>query len=79
MARRSRIPAFVKVAKTIETHWHGIQCALLFQLSNARLESLNTKLKLLTRTAYGFHSAEPLVALAMLKFGGLCPQLPSLA
>ena len=79
MARRSRIPAFVKVAKTIETHLHGIQCALLFQLSNARLESLNTKLELLTRTAYGFHSAEPLVALAMLTFGGLCPQPPRLA
>ena len=48
-------------------------------LPNARLESLNTKLELLTRTAYGFHFAEPLVALAMLEFGGPCPQLPRLA
>jgi hypothetical protein len=26
--------------------------------------------------AFGFHSHAPLVALAMLKLGGLCPPLP---
>lgn len=78
MAKRSRIPEFVKVAKTIARNARGIHSALIQRLSNARLESLNTKLKLLTRMAYGFHSHKPLVALAMLKYGGLCPPLPRL-
>jgi len=78
MAKRSRIAPFKAVAETIEKNMAGIQCALLYQLSNARLESLNTKLKLLTRMAYGFHTPRPLIALAMLKYGGLCPDLPRL-
>ncbi|MAQ13212.1 MAG: ISL3 family transposase, partial [Sandaracinus sp.] len=49
------------------------------QLSNGRLEAMNTKLRLLTRLAFGFHSHRPLVALAMLKLGGLAPSLPTLA
>jgi hypothetical protein len=57
----------------------GIDCALSYRLSNARLESTATKLKLLTRMAFGFHSHAPLVELAMLKLGGLCPPLPRLA
>jgi len=43
------------------------------RLSNARVESTNTKLRLLTRIAFGFRSPEALVALAMLDLGGLCP------
>lgn len=39
---------------------------------------VNTKLKLLTRLAYGFHSHKPLIALAMIKLGGLCSPLPKL-
>ena len=42
-------------------------------LSNARVESVNTKLRLLTRIAFGFRSPEALVALAMLDLGGMCP------
>lgn len=37
---------------------------------------VNTKLRLLTRLAYGFHSQALLVALAML--GGTCQPLPQL-
>lgn len=36
-----------------------------------------TKIRLLTRIAFGFHSARALIALAMLSLGGLCPPLPS--
>ncbi|MGZ4664829.1 MAG: hypothetical protein ACXV5Q_07215, partial [Frankiaceae bacterium] len=32
--------------------------------------------RLLTRMAFGFHSPEALVALAMLSLGGHCPPLP---
>jgi hypothetical protein len=36
----------------------------------------NTRIRLLTRRAFGFHSAEPLIALAMLSLGGHRPLLP---
>jgi transposase len=73
---KSRIRPMKKVARTIRRNLAGIYSALLHGLSNARLEAMNTKLRLLTRLAYGFHSHAPLVALAMLKLGGLCPPLP---
>lgn len=75
-ARRCRIPSFVKLAKSITAHRAGIEAALTHGLSNARVESVNTKLRLLTRIAFGFRSPEALVALAMLDLGGLCPPLP---
>jgi transposase len=76
---RSRNEAFKKVARAIRDNRVGIDCALTYGLSNARLESAATKLKLLTRMAFGFHSHAPLGELAMLKLGGLCPPLPRLA
>ena len=78
-ARRCRIPAFVKLAKTVATHRAQIVAALLHGLSNARVESVNTKLRVLTRMAFGFKSPEALIALAMLSVGGLCPDLPGRA
>ncbi len=78
-ARRCRIPSFVKLAKAITEHRAGIEAALIHGLSNARVESVNTKLRLLTRIAFGFRSPEALVALAMLDLGGLCPPLPGRA
>ena len=78
-ARRCRIPSFVKLAKSITEHRPGIEAALTHGLSNARVESVNTKLRLLTRIAFGFRSPEALVALAMLDLGGLCPPLPGRA
>lgn len=39
-------------------------------LTNARVESTNTKIRLLTRIAYGFQSADAVIAIAMLALGG---------
>jgi transposase len=78
-ARRCRIPSFVKLAKAITEHRVGIEAALTHGLSNARVESVNTKLRLLTRIAFGFRSPDALIALAMLDLGGLCPPLPGRA
>jgi transposase len=75
-AQRSRIPAFVKLARTIRAHRPGIVATLTHRLTNARAEALNTTLRLITRRAYGFHSAKPLIALAFLTLGGLRPALP---
>jgi transposase len=75
-ARRCRLPSFVKLAKTISVQRAGIVATLTHRLSNARIEATNTSLRLVCRRAYGFHSADALIALAMLKLGGLCPALP---
>jgi transposase len=78
-ARRCRIPGFVKLAKTITANKTGIAATLTHRLSNARIEAINTPLRLICRRAYGFHSAQALIALAMLTLGGLRPTLPGRA
>jgi len=78
-ARRSRLPAFVKLAKTIEKYRPLVWNTLDHGLSNARSEATNVHLRVLTRRAYGFHSPEALIAMAMLTRGGQCPTLPGRA
>lgn len=75
-AQRCRIPAFVRLAKTIKRFRTLILNAVEHILSNARSEATNTHLRLLTRRAYGYHSPESLIAMADLTRGGLCPPLP---
>jgi transposase len=75
-ARRCRLPSFVKLAKTITKQRAGIVAAIEHGLSNARVEAINTQIRMITRRAYGFHSAGALIALAMLSLAGLCPPLP---
>jgi len=78
-ARRCRITSFVKLATTITEHYAGIVATLTHRLSNARTEAINTTLRLICRRAYGFHSADALIALAMLTVAGLRPPLPGRA
>jgi len=75
-ARRCRIKPFVKLAKSITSHRERIAASLRLSLSNGLVESMNTKIRLITRRAFGFHSPEALIGLAMLDLGGLCPPLP---
>lgn len=75
-ARRSQLPAFVQLAKRIVAHRRAIDATLEHRLSNALVESTNTKIRLLTRVAFGFHGPQPLIALALLALGGHPPRLP---
>jgi len=75
-AARCRIAAFVELGRRIRKNLAGIEAALLHNLSNALVESTNTKLRVLTRVAYGFREPEHLIALALLDRGGYCPSLP---
>lgn len=75
-ATRSRLPEFVALAKTIKRFLPLIHNTLEHSVSNALSEATNTHLRLLTRRAYGYHSAEALIAMATLTRGGLCPPLP---
>lgn len=49
---------------------------MMHEVSNALIESTNTKLRVLHRMAFGFQKAEHLIALALLDRGGYCPPLP---
>jgi transposase len=75
-ATRCRISEFVKLAKTIRHYLPLIRNTLDHGLSNARSESTNTHLRVLTRRSYGFHTPQALITMAMLTRSGLCPPLP---
>jgi transposase len=75
-ARRSRLEPFRKLARTTTDQRRGIEAAIEHGLANARVEAINTNIRLITQRAFGFHSPDALIALAMLTLGGLCPPLP---
>ena len=76
------ILAFSSSIKARCSHWSsritrfGIIASVTHGLSNGLTESVNTKLRLLTRIAYGFRSTDNLIALCLLDRGGHCPALP---
>jgi transposase len=59
-ASRSRLKPFIKLTRTIRQHKHGVLAAIELGLSNGRLVALNSKVRLLSHRAYGFHSANAL-------------------
>ncbi len=75
-ARRCRIPAFVDLARRVGAHLDAIHVSIDHDLSNGLIESVNTKLRLLTRMAFGYADPHALIGLGMLALGGLCPPLP---
>ena len=75
-ARRCRIESFVLLQQRITRHRTQILASIEHGLSNGLIESVNTKIRLLTRMAFGFATPEPLIALAMLTLGGHRPVLP---
>lgn len=71
-ASRSRLPAFVKVARTIRKHLDDIVAYIRnWRLTNAVVEGLNNTARLASRRAYGFHSAKAMIAMIMLCCGGV--------
>jgi transposase len=75
-AQRSRLAPFVKVARTMRERRRLIVNALEHGISNGRVEGLNTKVRLIIRRGYGFHSADAALALVMLACGPINLQLP---
>ena len=75
-ARRSRLPEFVKLARTIVRFQQLIWNTLRHHVSNALSEATNTHIRALTKRAYGYRSPEALIAMAMLTRGGLTLDLP---
>jgi transposase len=75
-ARRSRIDTFIDLQRRVTRHRDAIIASIEHGLSNGRIESVNAKIRLITRIAFGFHTADALIALAMLSLGGHQPKLP---
>lgn len=75
-AARSRIPEFIQLGRRIRKHLPAIQATLDHGLSNALIESTNTKIRLITRIVFGFGNPDNLIALALLTLGGQRPALP---
>ena len=49
---------------------------LRHQRSNAKVEQVNTQIRLIVRRGFGYRSPEAVIGLAILSLGGLCPPLP---
>ena len=73
---RSRLEPFVRLGKTIRKHRDGILAAIRLGINQGRTEALNNKVRLITRRAYGFHSAKAALALVMLTCGPITLHLP---
>ncbi len=76
-AQRSRLEPFVRLARRIREHRTAIVATIEHRLTNALVESFNTKIRLITRRAFGFHHVESLIALARLTLSGQRPALPT--
>jgi transposase len=75
-ASRSRLPAFVKAAKTIRKNRDGILTAIRTGINNGRVEGLNSQVRVIIARARGFHSAEAALGLVMLTCGPITHTLP---
>ncbi len=75
-ASRSRLKPFIKLARTIRKHKQGVLAAVEIGISNGRLEALNSKVRLISHRAYGFHSADGLIAMIYLCCAGIQIALP---
>ena len=75
-ASRSRLRPFVKLARTIRAHKQGVLAAIQLNISNGRLEALNSRVRLISHRAHGFHSADALIAMIYLCCAGIQIKLP---
>ena len=75
-ASHSRIPEIVELSRKIRRRRPDILRTIELGYSNARLEAFNNRIKVTIRMAYGFHHVTNLIALIMLRCGGLDMHLP---
>lgn len=68
-ATHSRLQPSITLAGTIRRHRDGILQAIRLGINQRRTEALNNKVRLITRRACGFHSANAALAPIMLSCG----------
>ena len=70
-ARRSRLDAFKRLAKTLKTHFDSVVRGMLDHRSNAFVEAMNGLMQQAKRAARGFRTAANFIAIAYLRLGKL--------
>jgi transposase len=76
-AQASVLVPFIKVAGTLAEHRDGIVNAIALGLSNARLEAMNSTVRLISHRSRGFRRLESLLAMIRLVCGKVPVALPT--
>lgn len=76
-ASHSRIKAFVDLSRKIRRHKEHILNTIRYGLSNARIEAMNNKIKLIIRKAYGFRNVENMINMVYLVCSNIQVPLPN--
>lgn len=75
-AAHCRIPKVVEVVKKVRRRRGDILRSISLDISKARVESINNKIKVTVKMGYGFRNTDNLIALLMLRCSDARPQLP---
>ena len=73
---RAKIPAFQKFANTFRTHWSEIIHFVESNITNAILESINSKIQLAKRRARGFRNVKNYISMIYFLCGKLTFSYP---
>lgn len=76
-ASHSRIDAFKKLYLKIKRHREHILNSIRLGMSNARIEAINNKIKLVVRKAYGFRNIQNMLDMVYLVCSDLRVPLPN--
>ncbi len=76
-ARTSLLVPFIKVARTLREHRDAIVNAIRLGLSNARLEAMNSTVRLISHRSRGFRRLDSLLAMIRLVCGKVPVSLPT--
>ena len=76
-ATHSRIKVFKELAYKIRRHEEHILNTIETKLSNARVESINNKIKLFIRKAYGFRNIQNMLDMILLGCSNILIPLPN--
>ena len=76
-ASHSRIDAFKKLYQKVKRHKEHILNAIKLGMSNARIEAINNKIKLIIRKAYGFRNIQNMLDMVYLVCSDLRLTLPN--
>lgn len=74
-ACRSKLKPFVELSRKIRRHKEAIIATVKYGLSNARIESMNNKIKVLIRKSYGFRNIQNLIDMIMIVCSNLYQQI----
>ncbi len=75
-ASRSKLPPFVKLARTIRYYRMSIEATIEWGLTNGIAESNNAAIARIRSNARGFHDPEAFITMIMLDRAGIAPDLP---